>query len=130
MILVSKNFLVTWHSGGSSPPLAVAPTSGWPNSQGPKQNISEMGFSEPTWPNSTPQGSEHPISDRNPYSDSAGVWAPISSSVHYILMIHNEIGFGLNSLCNQKSGLLKEKVTYIFATFKANKYFYQNWKSN
>ena len=54
-------------------PLAEAPTSGWPNSQGPKQNISEMGFSEPPWPNSTPQGSEHPISDQNPYFDSAGV---------------------------------------------------------
>ena len=42
--------------------------------QGPKQNISEMVFSEPPWPNSTPQGSEHPISDRNPYYGSAGVW--------------------------------------------------------
>ena len=52
--------------------------------------------------------------------------APILNSVHYILMSHNEIGFGLNSLCNQKSGLLKEKVIYIFATFKSNKYFYQN----
>ena len=50
------------------------PTSGWPNSQGPQQNISEMGFSEPPWPNSTPQGSEHPISDQNPYFGSAGVW--------------------------------------------------------
>ena len=50
MILVSKIFLVTigYLQGTLDAPAlpAVAPTSGWPNSQGPKQNISEMGFSE------------------------------------------------------------------------------------
>ena len=52
MILISKLFLVAigFLQGtleAPALPLAVAPTSGWPNSQGPQQNISEMGFSEP-----------------------------------------------------------------------------------